>query len=177
MEVIVFAIIALIVISLYITNLCHRMDKVEQTVYKSPVDVPYTLLSPFAKTPTRGTPDSAGLDLYAAQDYVIPAHGRMLVSTGVAFAIPKEFYGICTGRSGITIKNGVIGQLGIIDSDYRGAVGIMMFNTTDEEFTIKIGDRVGQMVIMPYLQCVLDYKNTLDDTDRGEGGFGSTGKR
>lgn len=177
MEILIsIAIIALIVIPVAI-DFFKILDKIEQILFNAPMEMPCTLLSPYAKTPTRGTSDSAGLDLYAAAECVVPAHGMMLVSTGVAFAIPKGFYGICTGRSGITIKNGVIGQLGIIDSDYRGAVGIMMFNTTDEEFTIKIGDRVGQMVIMPYMRCVLDYRDELDNTDRGEGGFGSTGKR
>lgn len=132
-------------------------------------------LSPEAVMPSKAHPSDAGFDLYAIEDKCIEPRGRMLLDTGIALDIPIGYCGLVTGRSGNTIKRGLVGQLGIIDSGYYGSIGIMAFNETDDTILVKKGDRVGQIIIVPHLP--LDFKESDDFTvvNRG-GGFGSTGK-
>lgn len=132
-------------------------------------------LSPEAVMPSKAHPSDAGFDLYAIEDKCIEPRGRMLLDTGIALDIPIGYCGLVTGRSGNTIKRGLVGQLGIIDSGYYGSIGIMAFNETDDTISVKKGDRVGQIIIVPHLP--LDFKESDDFTvvNRG-GGFGSTGK-
>lgn len=174
--ILIAGVIILLVMSFYINDLRIRMTVAEKQVYHFPAEVPYTLLTDSAHTPTKATDNSAGYDLYADEYCAVPAHGRKLVKTGVAFAIPHGYYGINTGRSGLTIKRGIIGQIGIIDSDYRGEVGVMMFNTTDTDYAVNRGERIAQIVFTPYLRSELVYTASLDDTERGAGGFGHSGK-
>jgi len=120
-------------------------------------------------TVTRGTSGSAGLDLYSQEDYKDNG-GVVLVSTGVRVMIPEGYVGIIKDRSGMA-KKGVTTHGGVIDSDYRGEVGVMLRLNGN---TIKKGDRIAQLVVVP---CLMDFEtvDSLDETERGEKGFGSTG--
>jgi dUTP pyrophosphatase len=133
-------------------------------------------LSKDAQMPTYGTSGAAGLDLYASADVTIQPNERMLIPTGVAMEIPEGHFCYVMGRSGNTIKKGMIVALGTIDSDYIGDIGVMAFNQSCEAISFAKGDRVAQMVILPYPKVEFVEVDELSETDRGEGGFGSTGK-
>ena len=130
--------------------------------------------------PFYATPGSAGVDLMAAvsQPLVIAPMERALVPAGFAMALPEGFEAQVRPRSGLAIKHGitVINAPGTIDSDYRGEVKIPLINLSDQPFTIERGDRIAQMVIAPVKQAQFAEVEALDQTQRGEGGFGSTGK-
>ena len=137
------------------------------------------LLSENATVPTRGSNESAGWDLYAAEDTIVPARGKAIIATDIAVAITTGYYGRIAPRSGMSWKNHTDIGAGVVDSDYRGPVGVVMFNHADTDLQITKDDRVAQMVIEKIntapLLLVPDGME-LDDTERGEGGFGSTGK-
>lgn len=134
-------------------------------------------LSKDAVLPYKAHATDAGMDMVAVKDYVIPAHGRCLVDTGIAMAIPRGYYGMVVGRSGNTIKRGLVGQTGIVDCGYEGSIGVMAFNTTDEDIVVKQGERVGQIILMAYPDVLWEEVEELaGTTKRGDEGFGSTGK-
>ena len=132
-----------------------------------------------ATVPTRGSNESAGWALYAAEDTIVPARGKAIIATDIAVAITTGYYGRIAPRSGMSWKNHTDIGAGVVDSDYRGPVGVVMFNHADTDLQITKDDRVAQMVIEKIntapLLLVPDGME-LDDTERGEGGFGSTGK-
>ena len=135
-----------------------------------------------AKIPTRGTEGSAGLDLYACIDEPITlAPGQLaIVPTGIAIALPDNgCAAFLYAWSGLGVKHGIClsNGVGVIDSDYRGEICAGLCNVSDKPYTIEPDERVCQMVIAPVLTPDVVEVNELDDTDRGEGGFGSTGKR
>ncbi len=120
----------------------------------------------------------AGLDLRAAEDAQIPPFGRALVRTGVAFAIPHGHAGFVQPRSGLALKQGLslVNTPGLIDSHYRGEVKVILVNLDPKTpIEIRRGDRIAQLVIQPVVACELVESDSLADTARGEGGFGSTG--
>ena len=137
------------------------------------------LLNEFAKVPTCGSADAAGYDLYAATNYEIEIqpHETVKVDTGIAIEIPKGYFGAIYARSGLATKQGLrpANCVGIIDSDYRGPVIVALHNDTTSRKRISIGERIAQLVIQPYLNVDFNVVDELTDTDRGEGGFGSTG--
>lgn len=98
-----------------------------------------------------------------------------MIGTGIAIDLPGDTVGLVTGRSGNTIRRGLVGQLGIIDAGYHGEIGVMAFNMTDEEIAIEKGERVGQLVIVHLPPIELDEATPFGESDRGQGGFGSTG--
>lgn len=131
--------------------------------------------------PTYATPGSAGMDLRACIDepLTIPAGGRAKVPAGFAMALPgPEYVALVFARSGLAVKHGVAlsNGVGVVDSDYRGEVTVGLINQGQESYTIQPGDRVAQMVILPVEQAALIPVAELDETQRGTGGFGSTGK-
>ena len=135
-----------------------------------------------AKLPTRGTAGSAGMDLYACIDGRVTINPRELkiIPTGIAIALPdNSCVAYLYARSGLGVKHGIClsNGVGVIDSDYRGEVCVGLCNVSDEPYTISSGERVAQMVISPVIIPDLVETDTLDDTERGSGGFGSTGKR
>ncbi len=136
-------------------------------------------LRPGAKLPTRGTPWAAGADLYALVDepMVIEPGQGVLVPTGFALAIPEGYVGLVFARSGLATKQGLApaNKVGVIDSDYRGELFVSLFNHSGETRTVESGDRVAQLVIVPYLCAQFQEADSLDETGRGAGGFGSTG--
>ena len=125
------------------------------------------------------TADSAGMDIRAAVDrpIEIAPGGRALIPTGFKMALPRGFEAQIRPRSGLALKKGITlpNSPGTIDADYRGEVGIILMNAGEETFTIERGDRIAQMVIAPVLQARWNEVESLDETARGEGGFGSTG--
>ena len=129
--------------------------------------------------PAYETEQSAGMDIRAAvTDPVdIPPGGRALIPTGFKMALPRGFEAQIRPRSGLALKNGVTlpNTPGTIDADYRGEVGIILLNLGAESFRVARGDRIAQMVIAPVLQAAWQEVSALDETARGDGGFGSTG--
>ena len=134
-----------------------------------------------ARVPFRATPGSAGMDLYACIDeaITIAPHEIKLIPTGIAIALERaEYVASLYARSGLAIKHGIAPAncVGVIDSDYRGEVCVGLVNQTDEPFTIEPEERIAQMVISPVVLPEIEVVEELDDTERGVGGFGSTGR-
>ena len=137
-------------------------------------------LRPDAKLPTYGSADAAGMDLYACLDdseTIAPGQTRFL-STGLAIAVPQGYAGLVFARSGMACKRGLApaNKVGVIDADYRGEVKIALYNHGPEMQLVEPGDRVAQLVIVPVLQMEPEWADELPDTQRGSGGFGSTGR-
>lgn len=137
-------------------------------------------LRPDAELPRYQTPGSAGMDLHAAVDepITIAPGARALISTGLAFAIPNGWEGQVRPRSGLAAKHGVtvINAPGTIDSDYRGECGVVLVNHGKEPFVVNKGERIAQIVFAEYAQAALEEVSELDETSRGAGGYGSTGR-
>ena len=133
-------------------------------------------LTSTATIPTRGSEQAAGLDLYADNEHTVLPNCVSVVPTGIAMAIPDGFVGLVWPRSGLACKYGVQTLAGVIDSDYRGELKVALTTCTKTTMRINQGDRIAQLLIVPVsmLECVEVY--SLDDTERGAGGFGSTGK-
>lgn len=130
-----------------------------------------------AVIPQYQTPGSAGMDLHAVEDIEVWLGKTAVVRTGIAVAIPSGFEGQIRPRSGLAAKWGVtvLNSPGTIDSDYRGEIKVILVNHGEDLLRIKRGDRIAQIVFAPVVRAVFDTVDTLDETDRGTGGFGSTG--
>ena len=130
--------------------------------------------------PAYATPGSSGMDLAAdvVDDLVIPPGGRALVPTGLAFAVPAGHEVQVRPRSGLAAKAGVtvLNAPGTIDADYRGEVRVILVNLGETPFTVRRGDRIAQAIVAPVVQVAVIEVDALDGTDRGSGGFGSTGR-
>lgn len=128
-----------------------------------------------AAIPSRGSEGAAGYDISSVEDVVIPAMGRVAVSTGISIRVPDGTYGRIAPRSGLAYKYGIDVLAGVIDSDYTGEVKVILYNSGERDYIVKPGDRVAQLVleqiVTPDVAVVLD----MNDTARGSGGFGSTG--
>lgn len=139
-------------------------------------------LHPNAVLPQRATPGSAGLDLVACLQepvQLLPG-GRAMVPTGLAMALPTaEWVGLVYARSGLAVRHGITlsNCVGVIDSDYRGEIRVGLCNLGQEAYTIQPGERIAQLVITPVLLPPVEQVDELDSTERGTGGFGSTGKQ
>ena len=134
-----------------------------------------------AVIPTYGSEFSAGADLYALTDetIVIAPHETVLVHTGVALEIPMGYVGLVFARSGLSTKRALApaNKVGVIDSDYRGEIMVALHNHSEDPKSIENGERVAQIVLVPYISADFDEVDELSDTVRGEGGFGSTGRK
>lgn len=132
-----------------------------------------------ANVPTYGSVDAAGADLYAVTDgpVTIAPGQTALIHTGIAMAIPHGFVGLVYARSGLATKQGLApaNKVGVIDADYRGELMVALHNHDIETRTVSHGDRIAQLVIAPYMTAQFVQAETLDNTRRGDGGFGSTG--
>ena len=135
----------------------------------------YTLLVPTAKAPFRGSALAAGYDLFSSENFIIRAHDRGVVSTGLAVAVPIGTYGRIAPRSGLALKNGIDVGGGVIDPDYRGELKVVLFNHSDDDFSGTAGVRVAQLICERFCMPKLLPCICLDETERGENGFGSTG--
>ena len=134
-------------------------------------------LRPEAELPAYARPGDAGMDLRSVEETVVPRGGRALVKTGLAMQLPSGYEAQVRPRSGLALKHGVtvLNTPGTIDSGYRGEVGVILANFGDSDFSVAKGDRIAQLVIAPVTQAEVEETDVIDETDRGAGGFGSTG--
>lgn len=131
--------------------------------------------NPLPAYQTRG---SAGIDVCSNEEVVLPAHKSRIISTGLYLEIPEGYEVQVRPRSGLAAKYGVtiLNSPGTIDSDYRGEIGVILINHSDREFIVEKGDRIAQLVLQPVFQMEFEEAEELNKTERGTGGFGSTGK-
>lgn len=153
------------------------MFKVENTRITRVNIIKLKQLNPLGIVPTRGSADAAGWDLYAAHEAWISAGDTSLVATGWAMQIPQGYCVKIYARSGLASRNGIrpANCVGIIDADYRGEILVALHNDGPESYTVRAGDRIAQFMLERVEPCALMVVSELDDTARGEGGFGSTG--
>ena len=135
------------------------------------------LLSPKATLPVKGTTLAAGYDLSSAQQLTIPINGRALVQTDISLSVPKGTYGRIAPRSGLAVKHGITTGAGVIDADYTGPIGIVLFNHGDQDFQIKEGDRIAQLILEQIADRPVIQVQELTQTTQGDKGFGSTGSQ
>lgn len=130
-----------------------------------------------AVIPTQGSKEAAGFDLYSAESITLSPGKTTKVPTGIAVAIPKGNFGGIYARSGLATKRGLrpANCVGVIDSDYRGEVIVALHNDSDKDQAIEAGERIAQLIIQPYTVTTMEEVDDLDETERGSGGFGSTG--
>ena len=125
--------------------------------------------------PTRATSGSAGYDLTAVQNDVIEPGSRRLIPIGVAIKLPEGVYGRIAPRSGLAVKKGIQVGAGVIDPDYTGEIHVLLFNHGSEPFEIRVGDRIAQLILEKFEFCEVIQVDSITETLRGSGGFGSTG--
>lgn len=144
-------------------------------------DVNIKKLNENAIVPTYGTEYAAGADLYACMEepVIIQPGETYFVKTGIAMEIPAGYAGLIYARSGLACKKGLApaNKVGVVDSDYRGEIMVALHNHSKEAVTVESGERIAQLVITPYITAVFHQVDELDETKRGEGGFGSTGRK
>ena len=128
-----------------------------------------------ARIPTRGSGGAVGYDLYSSDRVVIPPLHRALVGTSIAVAFPCGVYGRVAPRSGLAVKHGIQVGAGVVDPDYTGEIKVVLFNHGDRDFHIEKGDRIAQLILEKCETPEIEEIGTLEETDRGAGGFGSTG--
>lgn len=130
----------------------------------------------FAKTPCYAHDGDRGLDLYSCESIVIPPFESRLVDTGIAIALPDGLVGLVTSKSGLALNEGliVLNSPGVID-EYRGTLKVILYNCTKLDTTVVRGQKIAQLVIVPYTKVSLEQVDILPDSSRGENGFGSTG--
>ena len=137
-------------------------------------------LRPEARIPTSGSAYAAGYDLYACIDapITIAPHTTAMIGTGLSIAVPEGYFGAVFARSGLASKQSLrpANCVGVCDSDYRGEYTVALHNDGETERVIENADRIAQLVVIPYLSVEFDVVDELDETERGAGGFGSTGK-
>ncbi|MBE6625438.1 MAG: dUTP diphosphatase [Ruminococcaceae bacterium] len=131
--------------------------------------------------PTYGSEYSAGADLYACidNDVVIKPGETAFISTGLAMELSEGYVALIYARSGLACKRGLApaNKVGVVDCDYRGEIKVALHNHSSEAQTVSVGERIAQMVVTPYIKCDFEEASELSDTVRGEGGFGSTGRK
>jgi dUTP pyrophosphatase len=144
----------------------------------APLPVPVRLLTPGARLPERAYEHDAAWDLYAAEAATVPPFGRAVVGTGIALGLPSHLAALTLPRSGLASRHGIsiVNSPGLIDPGYRGEVRIILLNTDSEAtFRVEPGDRIAQLLFLPITGVQLLQADGLDDTHRGERGFGSSG--
>jgi dUTP pyrophosphatase len=126
--------------------------------------------------PVYSHPGDAGADLRSCVDDVIPARGKQLIATGIRLKLPPGHVGLIWPRSGLAVKRSLDCGAGVIDSEYRGEVKVLLFNHSDEDYAVKAGDRIAQLIVQKFEKIDFIPVDSLEDTVRGGNGFGSTGK-
>lgn len=144
-------------------------------------DVNIKKLNENAVIPTYGTEYAAGADLYACMDEAVTINSgeTAFIKTGLAMEVPVGYAGLIYARSGLACKKGLApaNKVGVIDSDYRGEIMVALHNHSNEAVVVESGERIAQLVITPYIVAAFNQVDELEDTVRGEGGFGSTGRK
>jgi dUTP pyrophosphatase len=145
----------------------------------NPIELKVKLLNPSAKLPCYSSAWAAGMDVYATDSFVVSPGSTRLVKTGIAVSWSgpdaSNYYLRVAPRSGLALKSGIFINAGVIDWDYRGEVGVVIYNSSDVNFDVKQGDRIAQMILEKINRVSVVLTEELDSTDRGNGGFGSTG--
>lgn len=134
------------------------------------------MLDAGATMPNRAHPTDAGLDLYARDTAIIPAKESVEFDTGVHIELPQNTVGFIKSRSGLNFKYGITSADGTIDVGYVGSIKVKLFNNSGYDYKVNAGDKISQLVILPMLSLPLELVDSLEDTERGNNGFGSTGK-
>ncbi len=143
---------------------------------KNNMNIQIKKLSDQAKIPTQGSKYAAGYDLYAAEEVLVNTMGRKLVKTNISISIPEGYYGRIAPRSGLAYKNGIDVLAGVIDSDYRGDIGVILFNSDHNlDFPVNVGDRIAQIIIEKCHSVNWETVENLEASVRSEKGFGSSG--
>ena len=132
-------------------------------------------LDPGAYMPKRAHPADAGLDLRSPVNEFVPSFGSAIIDTGVHVEIPEGYVGMLKSKSGLNVKHGLTSE-GVIDSGYTGSIVVKLYNHSAKEYLVQKGDKISQLVIMPIFTPQLEIVSRLGETDRGDNGFGSTGK-
>lgn len=145
------------------------------THYNNPSSINILRVSSEAVLPTRAHPDDAGLDLYGLEDVFLPPSQGRVAKTGIALALPPGHVGLVADRSSLA-KRGIKTAGGIIDAGYRGEIHIVLWNISSEPIQLKRGERIAQLLIIPIATPAVVEVSSLDETQRGNKGFGSTGK-
>ena len=133
------------------------------------------ILEDFAFQPTKAHEDDAGFDLYSPEDKVVPAHGSAVFDTGVHVELRKNSVGMIKSKSGLNVKHGITSE-GVIDVGYTGSIKVKLYNHSDEDYEVKRGDKISQLVVMPFFNVRLNVVDEFETTERGDNGFGSTGR-
>ena len=133
------------------------------------------MLDKGAVMPLRAHVNDAGYDLYSRITQIIPARESAEFDTGVHIEIPKGYVGFLKSKSGLNCKHGITGE-GVIDSGYTGSIKVKLYNNSGYDYTVEKGDKISQIVILPISTPELELVDRLDETERGNGGFGSTGR-
>lgn len=134
------------------------------------------MLDPGAFMPERAHPTDAGLDLKAKDCQLIHVGETFVFDTGVHITLPHGYYGKIESKSGLNVNHSIVSHGGVIDEGYTGSIKVKLYNHGKEDYFFVRGDKIAQLVIMPYLAPEIEVVSELDDTDRGAGGFGSTGR-
>ena len=139
--------------------------------------VKFKLLSESAKKPTKAHNEDAGFDIYSAQAGTVEPKGWLDFRTDVAMQPPAGYYGKFASKSGLAMKYDIHSFHGTVDNNYRGGMVVRLFNYSEKPFRVEIGDKITQLVLIPYFVGTGEIVEELDDTERGENGFGSTGRK
>lgn len=155
------------------------LNIMQQNLESCSANVKIKFLKENAKMPTRGSENAGGWDLYAAIDepIIIAPHTTEKIGTGISLALPNDTIGAIFARSGLATKKGLApaNKVGVCDSDYRGEYIVALHNHSDEPQTIEPEERIAQLIILPFYPIIFDKVEELTETERGDGGFGSTG--
>ncbi len=143
------------------------------------VKVNFKKLNEGATVPTYGSAAAAGADLYALEGAILQSGQTVLVHTGIALEIPEGYAGLIYARSGLATKKGLApaNKVGVVDADYRGEIMVSLHNHSNQPQSVEAGERIAQLVITPFLRVDFEESESLSDTVRGLGGFGSTGTK
>lgn len=133
------------------------------------------MLDEEAILPRRAHPTDAGLDLFSREEKTVPAHGSAVFDTGVHIEIPETCAGKLVSKSGLNVKHGILSD-GLIDAGYTGSITVKLYNLSDRDYTVLRGDKISQLVIFPVCLAGCEITDSLSETERGAGGFGSTGR-
>ncbi len=139
--------------------------------------VKFKKLTDTARIPEYAHPTDSGMDIFSDEEITIPAGKRVLVHTGIAIALPEKTEGQVRSKSGLALKFGlqVLNSPGTIDTNYRGEICVILLNTSENDYQVEKGQKIAQLVICPFYTCRTQVVDDLDQTDRADGGFGSTG--
>ena len=150
----------------------------DELLYETKKESPFMsiMLDEKAFRPTRAHDADAGLDLYSCENALVPAHGSFFFDTGVHVKLPHDTAGVLISKSGLNVKHGIM-STGLIDEEYTGSIGVKLYNNSDVTYRVERGDKISQLMVVPVFKVIPVIVNKIEETKRGNGGFGSTGKK